>query len=422
MHVAVIGAGAAGLCAAKRITAPGSNMTCVVYEQTDAVGGTWCYTDDTGKDKYGMPIHSSMYKSLRTNLPVEVMSYLDYPIKANRSFVGAKEIFKYLHDYTEHFKLKQHIKFHHHVESVTPKDSGWEVTAVNLETNECETTYFDSVMVCNGHYSSPCIPSLPGLQDFAGKVFHSHEYRCPKLFANERVLIIGGGPSGIDISLDLSQTADTVYFSHHLEYLHNTKYPSNVYQKPDITCMTANSVTFKDGTSHEIDVIVFCTGYDFSFPFLSKECGITVERGKYVHDLYKQMIHIYNPTLCFIGLPSLILPLPVFDLQVQYFLKILSGEKQLPSVEDMLTDTEEYIEKRKAEGFTFKNYHTLGIGRIKPYCDMIAALAGIPLMPPVINKMFEHTINARMESIINYRSINYHVIGDDVFYTTHLEE
>ena len=63
-------------------------------------------------------------------------------------------------------------------------------------------------------------------------------------------------------------------------------------------------------------IFVVCLGYDFSFPFLSKECGITVEQGKYVQPLYKHMIHIYRPTLCFIGLPSLILPLPVFDLQV----------------------------------------------------------------------------------------------------------
>ena len=64
VRVAVIGAGAAGLCAARHIGRR-DGMSCVVYEQTDAVGGTWCYTDQVGTSKYGLPVHSSMYKSLR---------------------------------------------------------------------------------------------------------------------------------------------------------------------------------------------------------------------------------------------------------------------------------------------------------------------------------------------------------------------
>lgn len=63
--MAIVGCGAAGLAALKHFTAEGSPFTCVSYEQTDNVGGTWVYTDRVGKDKYGLPVHSSMYKSLR---------------------------------------------------------------------------------------------------------------------------------------------------------------------------------------------------------------------------------------------------------------------------------------------------------------------------------------------------------------------
>lgn len=63
--MAIIGCGAAGLAALKHFTTKGSPFTCVSYEQTDNVGGTWVYTDRVGKDKYGLPVHSSMYKSLR---------------------------------------------------------------------------------------------------------------------------------------------------------------------------------------------------------------------------------------------------------------------------------------------------------------------------------------------------------------------
>lgn len=63
MKVAVIGAGTAGICAAKHSLAHGCSVT--VYEQAERVGGTWVYTDNIGSDNYGLDVHSSMYKGLQ---------------------------------------------------------------------------------------------------------------------------------------------------------------------------------------------------------------------------------------------------------------------------------------------------------------------------------------------------------------------
>lgn len=63
LNVAVIGAGHAGLCSAKHALDYGYNVT--VYEQTEQIGGIWYYTDQVGKDKYGVDIHSPMYQELR---------------------------------------------------------------------------------------------------------------------------------------------------------------------------------------------------------------------------------------------------------------------------------------------------------------------------------------------------------------------
>lgn len=63
MKVAVIGAGTAGMCAAKHALAQGHTVT--IYEQARKVGGTWVYTDDIGSDEYGLDVHSSMYKGLQ---------------------------------------------------------------------------------------------------------------------------------------------------------------------------------------------------------------------------------------------------------------------------------------------------------------------------------------------------------------------
>lgn len=63
--VAIIGCGASGLAALKNFASEHSQFECVAFEQTDSIGGTWVYTDDVDTDQYGLPVHSSMYKSLR---------------------------------------------------------------------------------------------------------------------------------------------------------------------------------------------------------------------------------------------------------------------------------------------------------------------------------------------------------------------
>lgn len=65
VHIAIIGAGMAGLCAAKTGLQHGCEVT--VFEQGKQVGGTWVYNDKIGKDEYGLDVHSSMYQGLHTN-------------------------------------------------------------------------------------------------------------------------------------------------------------------------------------------------------------------------------------------------------------------------------------------------------------------------------------------------------------------
>ena len=64
--VGVIGAGAAGLCALRHFTSrPDQFGPIVCYEQSTKVGGTWNYSEHTGTDQHGLPIHSSMYRDLQ---------------------------------------------------------------------------------------------------------------------------------------------------------------------------------------------------------------------------------------------------------------------------------------------------------------------------------------------------------------------
>lgn len=65
----------------------------------------------------------------------------------------------------------------------------------------------------------------------------------------------------------------------------------------------------------EADCIISFAGYEFTFPFLSEKCGVTVE-DNVVKPLYKHLINVAHPTMAFIGIPSKIVPFPFFDYQV----------------------------------------------------------------------------------------------------------
>lgn len=61
-HIAIIGAGAAGLSAARHSLAAGHRVT--VFEQAERLGGTWVYRDTVGIDATGLDVQSSMYEGL----------------------------------------------------------------------------------------------------------------------------------------------------------------------------------------------------------------------------------------------------------------------------------------------------------------------------------------------------------------------
>nr|XP_053628201.1 uncharacterized protein LOC128685584 isoform X2 [Cherax quadricarinatus] len=55
-------------------------------------------------------------------------------------------------------------------------------------------------------------------------------------------------------------------------------------------------------------------GYLFAFPFLSEECGITVE-DNVVKPLYKHIINTKYTSMAFIGIPFRVCNFPLFDFQ-----------------------------------------------------------------------------------------------------------
>lgn len=64
------------------------------------------------------------------------------------------------------------------------------------------------------------------------------------------------------------------------------------------------------------DVLMFCTGYSFSFPFLdAPQLGLEVQ-DHLVSPLYRFLLPPAFPSLFFIGICKIICPFPNFDCQV----------------------------------------------------------------------------------------------------------
>lgn len=415
MKLVVIGAGAAGLCAAKYGIDFGYEVT--VFEQTDRIGGTWNYTDEVGKDKHGLDVHTSMYQGLLTNLPKEVMAYPTTPFpEGDVSYATSAEVLKYYQSYAAEFDLTQYVKFEHYVLRVRPLiDKSWEVIVQDMKLNNCSTYIFDAVLVCNGHYNSPRMPAFKGQDIYEGKQMHSHDFRSAEKFRGERVLIIGAGPSGRDAVKDCSKFAQHVTWSHHLNQPPVDDSTNNLSQKPDVKEFTRNGVKFIDGSYQEFTVIIFCTGYKYSFPFLSVDCGIRCDNN-YVRPLYKHCISINNPSLGFIGLPHYVCPNQISDLQVRFFLTYMTGRKELPSKEEMLQDLKRDVNLRRDCGFSKQKAHYLfQEGFHDEYLAQLAAEAELVPIKPVVLQIFKKALFFLFEGSPTFRKNVFKIIDDENF-------
>ena len=64
-NVAVIGAGPSGLCCVRHLSERPNDFNVVCFEKSSNIGGMWVYSNNTGLDDEGQPVHSSLYRNLK---------------------------------------------------------------------------------------------------------------------------------------------------------------------------------------------------------------------------------------------------------------------------------------------------------------------------------------------------------------------
>lgn len=358
-RVAIIGAGPCGLGAlrAYQVAADaGEDVPEVVcFEKQSDWGGLWNYTWRTGMDENGEPVHGSMYRYLWSNGPKECLEFADYSFVEHfgqpiPSFPPRAVLADYILGRATAAGVRDKIRFNTAVKFVTWLDDAQQfaVTVRNIESDAFETEMFDWVIVANGHFSVPNVPTFEGIESFAGRVMHGHDYRDAREFEGRDVLIVGGSYSAEDIGLQCHKYgASSVTISYRSAAM-GFKWPDGMKEVPLIDSIQDSTVNFSDGTSGTFDAIILCTGYLHSFPFLEDSLRLKTHNRLYPAQLYKGVAWQDNPRLMYLGMQDQYYTFSMFDLQAWFARDVTMGRVELSDADAINTDIDVWHAREKA--------------------------------------------------------------------------
>lgn len=341
----IVGAGPSGLSVALAFQRAGISFDAV--EADTQVGGLWNF-DNPGSAIYeSAHFISSSRRSGWADLPMPD----HYPIYP-RWF----EVRDYIHGWATHHDLQRHYEFSTRVSSAAPVPTAdgerWEVI---LESGEARR--YLGVVACPGFQRVPNTPTYAG--DFAGEARHSQTYKRASEFAGKRVMVVGAGNSAVDIAVDAAGSAERAVIStrrgywffpkmvggvpfdhfaintvsnqdrladflalhvgdvaqigfgepdhlpleHHPilndQVLHHLAH-GDLVARPEIERFDGNTVHFVDGSTEDMDLIIWATGFKDRVPFIADDhCRVSAADED--NDLFLWMFHRRHPQLMVLG-------------------------------------------------------------------------------------------------------------------------
>lgn len=355
--VAIIGGGPGGVGVCRALIARGFDVH--IYEGQDGFGGVWKYT---GK--------GPMYRDLDTNIVAKLMEYKDFPFKGPQGYRDREDVYKYVVEYSK--KFTSNVHFNTKIVNVLKQNNIWKLIDVQGKEHQA-----DFVVLATGHYTVPFTPEIEGIEEWKtahpGTVLHSRTFDNPDAFENKKVVVIGNGASGLDVAIQILSVTASVTVCHRHEAPSDVLFDGeNMVLKPELVKVDAKTQTvyYKDGSTGQADVILFCTGYTYEFPFFkefsdSQKYPLLHPRRQRLCNLYKRTIYLADPTLAVVGMDKQIVPMPVAETQGAVIARVFAKDLDLPSLAEMVELERRAVEER-GDG---QSYHTLGYPKDADWMD-----------------------------------------------------
>jgi thioredoxin reductase len=390
-RVCVIGAGSSGIASCQVLQARGIPFDC--FEKGSEVGGNWRYLNDNGMSAAyrSLFINTSRRRMSYATHPMPE-DYPDYPHHTQIAAYFDDYVDRF--GFRDRIRFRTEVTSVEPADGESTNGggpTGWDVT-----TADGETRRYGAVIVANGHHWNPRWPDFPGefsgrelhaheyttpdgFEDKRVLVLGIGNSACDIACETSRVSrmtylamrrgahvipkYLAGKPTD-ELATDLTtrfplQVQRAIHGllvrgtqgrmedyglpkpDHKLLEAHPTVSAEllarighgRVKPRPNIARLDGERVHFDDGTSDEIDVIVYCTGYRIKFPFLSEDLVSAPDNRI---GLYRRVAHPDLAGLYFVGLVQpLGAIMPLAEAQSEWVADLLEGRAALPGRPEM---------------------------------------------------------------------------------------
>ncbi|MBR9808658.1 MAG: NAD(P)/FAD-dependent oxidoreductase [Alphaproteobacteria bacterium] len=185
--VLIIGAGLSGIGAAVHLGKQCPGKTYQIFEQRDAIGGTW--------DLF-------RYPGIRSDSDMHTLGYNFKPWTAAKAIADGPSIRSYVEETADEYGITPYIKFGTKIVKAdwSTEDQAWHVTHEDKAGTRAVTTC-RFLFMCGGYYNydQGYRPDFPGEDNFKGQFVHPQHWPEDLDYSGKRVVIIGSGATAMTL-------------------------------------------------------------------------------------------------------------------------------------------------------------------------------------------------------------------------------
>ncbi len=188
VDVVVVGAGISGIGAGYHLQDQCPNLSYVILDGRDDIGGTW--------DLF-------RYPGVRSDSDMHTLGYRFKPWTAAKSIADGPSILAYLRETIKQFGIDQHIRFRHLVQRAdwSSADATWTLEIARPDTADTVTMTCNFLFMCSGYYSykGGYTPEFAGRERFTGTIVHPQAWPEDLDYTGKRVVVIGSGATAMTL-------------------------------------------------------------------------------------------------------------------------------------------------------------------------------------------------------------------------------